>query len=230
MPDLRLTSTLATILVAALLAGGCGDDTASIPATTSDAKPRVASTPTNDAALTKELDDALAPLVDAGCAYGTFAEEAADHVDPDELSWKTFPPASGRHVDKWADFGTYDEPVNDGYLVHNLEHGGVVAWIGDGVTEDQRTAIEGLLDDEEKWVVAPRADLDGLAVHAWAKGLSCSGKDVAGIAPKSLATALDAWYDAVNSTGSDAEKDVPAYGGGLDEPKPSRDISADPPF
>lgn len=229
MPDLHLRS-LTALTIGALLFAGCGDDSATIPATKSNAKPRVASTPKPDAALTKQVGGDLQPIVDAGCVYGTFAEEEASHVDADELRWKTFPPASGRHVDKWANYGTYDEPVNDGYLVHDLEHGGVVAWLGKGVTEDQRTAIEGLLDDEEKWIVVPREDLDGIAVNAWAKGLSCTAEQLATIEPKTLATALDAWYGAVNSTGSEAEKDLPAYGGGLDDPKPSRDISKDAPF
>lgn len=229
MPDLRRRHLVLLALGAALLAG-CGDDTATIPATKSSAEPRVATKPDADAALTKLVGDDLQPLVEAGCAYGVYEEEGAEHVAADELKWKTFPPASGRHVDKWANYGTYDEPVNDGYLVHDLEHGGVVAWLGDGVTEDQRTAIEGLLDDEEKWVVVPRDDLDGIAVNAWAKSLNCTSKQLAELDAKELATAVDAWYEAVNSTGSEAEKDLPAYGGGLDDPKPSRDISKDAPF
>jgi hypothetical protein len=160
-----------------------------------------------------------------------YTEEEAIHVDSaSDLKWKTFPPASGTHFPKWTDFGIYDESVNDGYLVHDMEHGGVVAWLGDGVTKTQATAIDDLVDDGEKWVVVPRSDLDGLAVNAWAKSLSCSAAALAKLQPDKLATAVDAWYDAVQSTGSESEKDLPPYGGGLSDPSPTKIISKEAPF
>ena len=49
------------------------------------------------------------------------------------------------------------------------------------------------------------------------------------LGPEAFATHLDAWFVAVQSTGSDAEKDIPAYAGAMKEPTPSRDISQAPP-
>ena len=36
------------------------------------------------------------------------------------------PPASGDHYPVWSRYGVFDEPVNPGYWVHNLEHGAIV--------------------------------------------------------------------------------------------------------
>jgi hypothetical protein len=47
-------------------------------------------------------------------AEGTVAEHAAD------------PPASGDHYPVWSRYGVFEEPVNPGYWVHNLEHGAIV--------------------------------------------------------------------------------------------------------
>jgi len=47
-------------------------------------------------------------------AEGSVVEHAAD------------PPASGDHYPVWSRYGVFDEPVNPGYWVHNLEHGAIV--------------------------------------------------------------------------------------------------------
>ncbi len=36
------------------------------------------------------------------------------------------PPASGDHYPVWSRYGVFEEPVNPGYWVHNLEHGAIV--------------------------------------------------------------------------------------------------------
>ena len=79
-------------------------------------------------------------------------------------------------------------------------------------------------------VVVPRPDLDGLYSAAWATGLSCPPAALTKLGPDDAAAALDAWYDVVESTGSEAEKDVPAYAGAMKEPTPERDISTEAPF
>lgn len=229
--SLRRRCIPALLTMVVLMLAGCGGDEPGVSAPKSTGKPKAATEPKSDADLTKKVGTALEPLVTAGCAYGVFAQEEAVHVDAEEeLKWKTFPPASGTHFPKWADFGIFDEPVNDGYLVHNMEHGGVVAWLGDGVSTAQEKSIHGLVDKGDKWIVAPRTDLDGLAVNAWGKSLSCDGTALGKLEPDVLATAVDAWYDAVVSTGSEAEKDLAPYGGGLSEPSPTKNISVEAPF
>lgn len=230
----RTASSISVALLAALVGVGCGGDSDSASKESDDSKPikiREVTQPTPDEGLTDALGDDAKVLTDAGCTFGTYELEDPEHVDAGEdLESGTFPPTSGRHFGDWAPFGLYDEPVDDGYVVHNLEHGGVAVWLGTKVDDDTGDAIAGLLDDEEKWLVAPRRDLEGLFSAAWGKGLWCPPAALAKLGPAGTADVLDAWYDVVESTGSEAEKDVPAYAGAMKEPTPERDISTEAPF
>jgi len=227
-------TSIAVLAIAALVAAGCGSDDSDggdTTSTTASATPTVITKATASSDLTDALGDTAATLTDAGCTFGTFEEEEAKHVDEgDDLESKTFPPTSGRHYGDWAPFGLYTEPIDDGFAVHNLEHGGVVVWLGSEVDDATTEAIADLLDDDEKWLVVPRPDLDGLYSAAWATGLSCPPAALTKLGPDDTAAALDAWYDVVESTGSEAEKDVPAYAGAMKEPTPERDISTEAPF
>jgi hypothetical protein len=42
------------------------------------------------------------------------------------ITWSSNPPSSGAHYPVWANFQEFDKPVDLGYLVHSMEHGGVV--------------------------------------------------------------------------------------------------------
>jgi hypothetical protein len=50
------------------------------------------------------------------------------HVAPGTpITWPTNPPSGGAHFPTWVRWGAaYDPPIERGYWVHNLEHGGVV--------------------------------------------------------------------------------------------------------
>ena len=49
------------------------------------------------------------------------------HVkEGDVVTYKANPPASGDHYPTWSRYGVFEEPVNPGYWVHNLEHGAIV--------------------------------------------------------------------------------------------------------
>jgi len=237
----RFVAATLVLALAMLVAAGCGGDDGDgsdggslgdgNPPSTGLVKITTPSKPTPNASLTEGLDPKTTTLLDdAGCEYGVFDEQQGKHVESAKLAWKTFPPTSGTHIEIWAPFGLYDKPVPDGYVVHNLEHGGVAVWLGTKVDDATKDAVAGLLDNEEKWIVAPRKDIEGLYSAAWATGLYCSPESLTKLSPADIAAALDDWYDVVNSTGSAAEKDVPAYAGSMKEPTPTNDISADPPF
>lgn len=230
----RRAGGLLLVLAAASLTTACGEDeSAQAPRPGSDGTPvevREVDEPTADEELAKALGEAGTTLTGAGCTLGTYEVGEPNHVDVgDDLDSPSFPPTSGPHYGDWAPFGRYDEPVADGYAVHNLEHGGVAVWLGDGVGEEVADAVAELLDDEEKWLVAPRPDIAGLFSAAWGVGLSCPPEALEALDAKQFADALDAWYEAVESTGSEAEKEIPAYAGSMKEPAPVRDISADAP-
>lgn len=53
--------------------------------------------------------------------------EGFQHVDAgDEVTYDHYPPSSGSHYPQAAPWGVYDDPVPEGYFVHNLEHSGIV--------------------------------------------------------------------------------------------------------
>ncbi|SRR5579884_492431 len=54
-------------------------------------------------------------------------DEGRDHVaEGSPITYKSTPPASGPHYPRPADYGFYDQPVAQGYWVHDLEHGAIV--------------------------------------------------------------------------------------------------------
>jgi hypothetical protein len=232
---LRLVGALTLLATSALVAAGCGSDDggSSTRTKTTDGPVKIREVTKPDASedLAKDLGSTATDLTAAGCSFGTYEEQKPEHVDEgDALSDEEFPPTSGNHYENWAPFGVYDEPLDDGFVVHNLEHGGVAVWLGTEVDEATTKALDKLPKQDEKWVIAPRRDIEGLFSAAWAKGLSCPPAALTKLGPEGTADAVEAWYEAVVSTGSDAEKKVPAYAGAMKEPSPTRDVSTESPF
>lgn len=55
------------------------------------------------------------------------ADLGRDHVSVGtKATYNSNPPTSGDHYEDWIKKGIYTEPVEDGYLIHSLEHGYVV--------------------------------------------------------------------------------------------------------
>lgn len=56
-------------------------------------------------------------------------KEGRDHKPENEvIEYKKDPPTSGDHYAGWTTKGFYEEPREDGYLIHSLEHGYIVIW------------------------------------------------------------------------------------------------------
>jgi hypothetical protein len=56
-----------------------------------------------------------------------FCSEGGGHVDiGTEIEWMHEPPHSGKHFPVWSSWGEKLMPVQRGFWVHNLEHGGIV--------------------------------------------------------------------------------------------------------
>jgi hypothetical protein len=82
--------------------------------------------PTSDASGTVSYP-ASAPTGPCGAVVQRHAIEGATHVDVcSYVDYHTLPPSSGNHYPYWAAYMTYDQPVPEGYWVHNLEHGSIV--------------------------------------------------------------------------------------------------------
>lgn len=66
--------------------------------------------------------------VDASSGPGVAVSyEGVGHVEEGtDIQYENFPPASGRHYPRWAEYGVYSESIPAPYWVHNLEHGAIV--------------------------------------------------------------------------------------------------------
>lgn len=96
----------------------------------------------------------------------------ATHIDTaDKLQIpEGFPPAGGPHFINPLPGGTYTDPVEDGRVIHSLEHG--LIWITykpDQVNEAQLKAIKKIADDHSRDVVlSPRPlNKDAVVLTSW---------------------------------------------------------------
>ena len=127
------------------------------------------------------LDELGRPVAEAGC--DPVAEEPAsgnqEHVEVGtQVPYARFPPDSGAHYDTPAPFtkrfyGVDDRPETE-TLVHNLEHGYLVAWYRADMPEEEIEVLEQISqtfgrDDANpanKFIAAPWQDADGGAFPA----------------------------------------------------------------
>jgi hypothetical protein len=118
----------------------------------------------------------------------SFPSQGQDHiaVNAAHLAYNSDPPTSGPHYANPVRWGVYDKLVPDEYLVHNLEHGGIVInYVCDG---DCTAAINQLSNYARRYspdvftgiLLAPRNSLpDGAKVSltAWTKRLLLKSVD-----------------------------------------------------
>jgi hypothetical protein len=98
------------------------------------------------------------------------------------LEYETTPASSGDHFGVWADFQEYESPVPQGFLVHSMEHGGVVLYYNcpddcPGLVAALRSIKERFGPDDRcesvpdvlnRIIIAPNPDLDvPFAITAW---------------------------------------------------------------
>lgn len=129
----------------------------------------------------KKKQETLAILDDLGC---TEEEKVADagqgHLEgaalaqsPPETLYPERPATSGEHYGSWMITGVYDQVIDERALVHNLEHGYIVAYYDEGADEEQVTALkefaQSQIDDARpKTIVAAwDGDLPGEANFAY---------------------------------------------------------------
>jgi Protein of unknown function (DUF3105) len=117
--------------------------------------------------------DATAALEAAGCTLTSVDALPGNHsiMTPEGTSgeWNTDPPTSGPHYQVPAIWGSYDQPVNQAQLVHNLEHGGIFVQYGDEVPDATVAQLEQFVQDHPRGtVLAPYPKLGSqIALGAW---------------------------------------------------------------
>ena len=102
--------------------------------------------------------------------------EGQDHVDvaPD---YETNPPTSGDHLQTPASAGFFDEAVDPGAVVHNMEHGQIVFWYDPDAPDTVIDSIEAMVDDVPQATLAvPWDDIEAphtFAMSAWGASQHC---------------------------------------------------------
>ena len=110
-----------------------------------------------------------------------------------KVKYNSNPPTSGNHYDTWTKSGAYDKPIEDGYLVHSLEHGYIVishncemtssklkaqsSKVGTESAKTDKKCLdfidklkERVKKDSWKMILLPRASLDtNFALTAWGR-------------------------------------------------------------
>ena len=128
---------------------------------------------------------AVAPLAPFDtCSVYTAREPASarDHRTPCTDIPYALTPAGGPHYSIWANYQTYDAPVPWGFLVHSLEHGGIVLAYDPAIARapDVRAAFQEIaaarafdpLCRDQPWptriIIVPDPELTWpIAVRAW---------------------------------------------------------------
>jgi hypothetical protein len=71
------------------------------------------------------------------------------HVPEGEtVSYSTTPPTSGKHWDRWAQCGIYEDGLDDERIAHNLEHGNIIVSYNLTASEDL-SRLRNVLEDTE---------------------------------------------------------------------------------
>jgi hypothetical protein len=96
-----------------------------------------------------ETFPASAPVGVCGAVTQQHPDEGHTHVNPcSYVDYLTLPPSSGNHYPYWTAYMTYDQPVPEGYWVHNLEHGAIVLTYncGEAGCADDIAAAQQMID------------------------------------------------------------------------------------
>jgi Protein of unknown function (DUF3105) len=163
-----------------------------------------------------------ATLRAAGCTLTTSkAAPSAQHIQKltDPVTYTTYPPVSGKHFYIPGIWGNYTHAVDPRQAVHNEEHGGVVIWVGPGVSADERQQISDFYDSSPNGMLAtpiadhvagityPRHTPPGSTVYltAWTveikNGNIANGKNVIAVCPRFDEKAFAAFRDEFRGKG-----------------------------
>jgi len=121
-------------------------------------------------------------------AIETFPDEGNTHVPVGTpIDYQTDPPTSGNHYPDPQPGGYYTAPVASGFLVHSMEHGGVIIYYdASRLTADNLLALQALAAQHpgtfSQVVVVPRTDPTyAIILTAWTHRLRLEAYDQARI-------------------------------------------------
>lgn len=191
---MRRITLLLTLLLATLLAAGCGEFGKRYSGEGSDTK---AASGTEKPITDEPFDDAEKKR--AGCTdLEEFESEGSTHIDASEKpTFEHNPPHSGDHwndpsIPAPADYGLYDKELEEGAWVHNLEHGHIVITFK-GLSKKDEDALYDMADiNPFHLLVMPRKEnpKDGIFYTVWTAEMYCKKPSEA-----ALQYMIDEWRD-----------------------------------
>jgi Protein of unknown function (DUF3105) len=107
----------------------------------------------------------------------TFDDLGRDHVET-AVDYPQTPSVGGDHNPAWQNCGFYDSEVAPENATHSLEHGAV--WIGyaPDLAEDQVSALEDIVSDNDYVLVSPVEGMDTpLTLSAWGSQIGVESVD-----------------------------------------------------
>lgn len=133
----------------------------------------------------------------------TFDELEAGHTEG-SVTYEQTPPVGGNHNPAWLNCGVYDEPQQDEYAVHSLEHGAVwITYDPDFASDDDVAALQAL-GESPYTVVSPYPGIgDAFAISAWGAQLRFEDVDD---------PALEAFIEQYRQSSSAPEPGAPCTG------------------
>jgi hypothetical protein len=117
----------------------------------------------------------------------TFPSEGQEHVPVGTvIPYQTDPPTSGPHYPDPEPGGFYTTEIAAGFLVHSMEHGGVIIYYSPAVTSDQLLHLQDLASQHpglvSQVVAVPRNDPTyPIILTAWTHRLRLSTYDASRI-------------------------------------------------
>jgi uncharacterized protein DUF3105 len=105
----------------------------------------------------------------AGCTLTTSkAAPSAEHITSlsptTRVTYSTYPPVSGRHYYLQPIWNNYTQVVDPRQAVHAEEHGGIVIWIGPGVSASERQKISDFYDESPNAILVTPIENTATAV------------------------------------------------------------------
>ncbi|RIK39982.1 MAG: hypothetical protein DCC58_14525 [Chloroflexi bacterium] len=121
--------------------------------------------------------------------------QSANHVGQGTrvTNYRSNPPTSGDHYPSTARWGISDVPLQDEFMVHNLEHGGIIIQYDcpEGCPEVVQQLTEIVSPYPVKLILAPRENMDHMiAVTAWSRLLTLDEVNV-----EQIQAFIDAYID-----------------------------------
>jgi hypothetical protein len=109
----------------------------------------------------------------------TFENLSRDHVET-AVEYEQVPPVGGPHNPRWQNCGIYDQPIENPYAVHSLEHGAVWITYQPDLAAAEVEQIRSVARGQPFVLVSPYPDLPTPVVaSAWGVQLQLDSVDTA---------------------------------------------------